>query len=148
MDERSMREGMLMQGTRQPTHQGSHSVWRRIGRCAAMYLLVYSTAWVIIALMFPWEGESFFQTIQTSLILLGLVGIPSILLAVLAGLAHRKMEVPLFRGALVLPMLFFTWPLLASSSSEPLLIQILAQLAFVVWLMPAPLLPEKWVGPS
>lgn len=92
MDERSMREGVLMQDTRQPALQGSHRVWRRTGRCVTI--------------------------------------------------SHRKMETPLSLGALVLPMLLFTWPLSASSTSEPLLIQIAAQVAFVV-LMPTPSCPRN-----
>jgi hypothetical protein len=141
-----MREGILMQEALRSPSPGAGRAWGRIGRCVLIYLLLYITAWLIISLFFPWEGESFGQVMTMGLLLSGTIGVPTLFLAICAGLAHRKMEPRRFRGALVAPMLLFAWPLLASSTGEPLLIQVMAQLAFAVWLMPTPLVPEKWVG--
>ncbi|MFE7778479.1 hypothetical protein ACFU5O_32270 [Streptomyces sp. NPDC057445] len=135
---------MLMQDAQQAASRGARRVWGRIGRCVLTYLLLYVTAWLIIALLFPWEGESFAKVMATSLILLGFIGTPTLCLAICAGLAHRKMEPRRFRGALVAPMLVFAWPVLASSTAAAPLLQVMVQLAFVCFLMPAPLLPEKW----
>ncbi|MFK0139156.1 hypothetical protein [Streptomyces murinus] len=52
-------------------------------------------------------------------------GIPTLLLALLAGLAHRRMDVTTFRA---------------------LVFQALCQIAFAAYLMPAPLVPENWTA--
>ncbi|MFD5429230.1 hypothetical protein [Streptomyces sp. NPDC127084] len=124
---------------------GAGHIWGRIGRCVLTYLLLYTVGWLIVALVFPWEGDTLGQHVETSLILLGFIGVPSLLLAICAGLGHRKMPAGSFRGALLLPMLLFAWPMIASSTAEPPLIQLAIQVAFVM-LMPVPLVPAKWVG--
>ncbi|SCF72438.1 hypothetical protein [Streptomyces sp. Ncost-T10-10d] len=108
-------------------------------------MLLHTAAWVIIALLVPWE-DSIVQIVGISLGMLALVGLPTILLAILAGLGHRKMVPGRFRGALVAPMLVFIWPCLAASTAEPLVFELMVQLAFACYLMPVPLVPEKWVG--
>ncbi|WP_290112039.1 hypothetical protein [Streptomyces ficellus] len=100
---------------------------------------------MIIGLLAPW-AESFGHVMMVGLGMLALVGTPTLLLAIGAGLAHKRMEPGRFRGALVAPMLVFTFPCLAASTAEPLLFQIMVQLAFICYLMPVPLVPEKWVG--
>ncbi|MFE7113715.1 hypothetical protein ACFU98_47135 [Streptomyces sp. NPDC057575] len=100
---------------------------------------------MIIALLVPWE-DSIAQIVGISLGMLVIIGLPTLLLAILAGLGHRKMVPGRFRGALVAPMLAFIWPCLAASTAEPLVFELMVQLAFTCYLMPAPLVPEKWVG--
>ncbi|MFF4084417.1 hypothetical protein ACFYZN_34235 [Streptomyces sp. NPDC001777] len=135
---------MLMQKAERPA-AGIRRVLGRIGRCLLTYLLLHATAWVIISLLVPWE-DSTRQMVGTSLGMLALIGIPTLLLAILAGLGHRKMAPARFRGALVVPMLVFIWPCLAGSTAEPLLVEFVAQLVFVCFLMPVPLIPAKWEG--
>ncbi|MFD8822781.1 hypothetical protein ACFV1C_10545 [Streptomyces sp. NPDC059605] len=135
---------MLMQKTERPT-AGIRRVLGRIGRCLLAYLLLHATAWVIIALLIPWEISTA-RMVEISLGMLALIGIPTLLLAILAGLGHRKMAPARFRGVLVVPMLVFIWPCLAGSTAEPLLVEFVAQLVFVCFLMPVPLVPENWKG--
>ncbi|QHC31653.1 hypothetical protein [Streptomyces sp. HF10] len=54
------------------------------------------------------------------------------------------MEVTTFRAALAFPMVFFAWPLIAATYASPLVFQVLCQIAFAAYLMPVPLVPEKW----
>nr|WP_285562805.1 hypothetical protein [Streptomyces hygroscopicus] len=72
------------------------------------------------------------------------IGVPTLLLALLAGLAHTRMDVTKFRAALAFPMGFLAWPLVGVNWPEPLVFQILGQIAFAAYLMPAPLVPENW----
>ncbi|MBT2406848.1 MULTISPECIES: hypothetical protein [unclassified Streptomyces] len=123
---------------------GMRRVLGRIGRCALTYLLIHITAWLVIALVIESE-DSFGQLMLIGLGMLPLLGVPSVLLAIVAGLAHTRMDVTRFRLALVLPMLVFVFPTLAASTAEPLFFEIMAQLAFVR-LMPTPLIPENWEG--
>ncbi|MGW2179007.1 hypothetical protein ACWCXX_13115 [Streptomyces sp. NPDC001732] len=133
-----------MQEAEQSSVPGVRRVLGRIGRCLLAYLLLHATAWVIISLLVPWE-DSTEQMVGTSLGMLALIGLPTLLLAILAGLGHRKMATARFRGVLVVPMLVFVWPCLAGSTAEPLLVEFVAQLVFACFLMPVPLVPEKWV---
>ncbi|MGW0314464.1 hypothetical protein [Streptomyces flavidovirens] len=136
---------MPEQETEQSTAPGIRRVLGRMGRCVLTYLLLHTTAWLLVALVVWWD-DSFFQIMDLSLSVLGMVGVPTLLLAIVAGLGHTEMKPGRFRGALVAPMLLFTWPLLSLSAAEPMLFQIMAQLAFVCYLMPTPLVPENWVG--
>ncbi|MFD7334894.1 hypothetical protein ACFV98_02675 [Streptomyces violascens] len=118
---------------------------QRIGQCVLTYVLIHCAAWIVVALVVPWE-DSFAQIARLGLGFLAFTGIPTLLLAIGTGLAHTKMDVVQFRLALTLPMLVFTFPLLGMSTAEPFVLQVAAQLLFVTWLMPAPLVPENWVG--
>ncbi|MFI2458188.1 hypothetical protein [Streptomyces sp. NPDC019539] len=82
---------------------------------------------------------------RDGLTVLIVAGTPTLLLGIIAGLMHTRMDVTRFRITLAVPMLMFAWPLTAATSGEPLLFQGMAQVAFV-WLTPAPLIPENWVG--
>ncbi|MFE3325825.1 hypothetical protein [Streptomyces sp. NPDC059176] len=137
-----MSEGMHLMGLEQPVGPGMKRVLGRIGRSFLTYCLIHAAAWVTIALTVPWE-DSFTQIMQLGFGMFLVVGIPTLLLAICAGLAHRHMDVTRFRILLMVPMVVFTWPLLAASTAEPLLLQMAAQITFV-WLTPAPLIPENW----
>ncbi|MER7001374.1 hypothetical protein [Streptomyces sp. NPDC000410] len=144
-DDQPMREGMLMQQHSQSASPGMRRVSARIGRCVLTYVLLYAAAWVSMALVNP-EGDPYGVHAQVALGVFVLIGVPTLLLAVIAGLAHRRMDAALFRVLLVLPMLFLGgWPLIMASTATPMILQLMAQLAFV-FLMPAPLIPEKWKG--
>ncbi|MFJ8856558.1 hypothetical protein [Streptomyces sp. NPDC102437] len=138
---RELCRGMLIQEAEQPA-PGIRRALGRIGRCLLTYLLLHTTAWLIIALLVPWE-DSTAQIVRISLGMLAFIGLPTLLLAILASLGHRKMVPGRFRGALVAPMLAFIWPCLAASTAEPLVFELMVQLAFACYLMPVPLLPEK-----
>ncbi|MEU0271213.1 hypothetical protein [Streptomyces sp. NPDC006307] len=114
----------------------------RVGRCAATYVAVHAAAWVLIALVTTWE-DPLAVIAETALIVLVMTGLPTVLVTTVAGLFHTRMDPGLFRIALVGPALVFAWPVLGASTSEPVLFQFMAQLAFL-WLAPTPLLPERW----
>lgn len=116
----------------------------RIGRCAATYLALYAVAWIAISLGMPSE-DSLMVMIRDCLAVLVVTGVPSLLLGLIAGLAHTQMDVIRFRLTMSVPMAVFAWPLLAGSEDGPLLYLVMAQVAFV-WLAPAPLIPENWEG--
>ncbi|WP_406730181.1 hypothetical protein [Streptomyces sp. NBC_01794] len=117
---------------------------RSFSSCKRRSVLPYAAAWLAIALVAPGD-DSFDVTKRNALTVLVVAGVPTLFLAILAGLAHTQMDVTRFRVTLAIPILDFAWPLLAASTDEPLMFQIMAQLAFV-WLMPAPLVPENWLG--
>ncbi|MFE7778477.1 hypothetical protein ACFU5O_32260 [Streptomyces sp. NPDC057445] len=128
----------------QTARPGLRRVAGRIGRCVVTYVLIHATAWVIITAVVPWE-DSFAQIMRLAFGMLLVVGIPTLLLAICTGLAHNHMDVTRFRIVLGTLMVVFTWPLLAASTAEPLAFQVMTQIAFA-WLVPAPLIPENWVG--
>ncbi|MFE7778478.1 hypothetical protein ACFU5O_32265 [Streptomyces sp. NPDC057445] len=88
-------------------------------------------------------GDPLAAEVQVALEVLVVTGVPTLLFGVIAGLAHRRMDVTRFRVTLAVPMAVFSWPLITASTPEPLIFQVVAQLAFV-WLTPAPLIPENW----
>lgn len=141
-----MREGVLMQEVGRPVGPGVSRVLSRIGRCALTYLVLYTVAWVAIALGSPPE-DSLAVIVRDSLTVAVVTGVPSLLLGIIAGLTHTQMDVIQFRLIVSVPMAVFAWPLMAASGDEPLLYQVIAQVAFV-WLTPAPLIPENWEGPA
>ncbi|GAA3476585.1 hypothetical protein [Streptomyces yanii] len=116
----------------------------RVGRCVLSYVLLDMAVWIVIALVVP--DWSFLDSMRVGLLILAFTGIPTVLLAIVAGLAHQHMEVARFRCLLAFPMVLFAFPLIGAAMAEPLVLQVMAQVAFAVWLMPAPLVPENWVG--
>ncbi|MFV5998920.1 hypothetical protein ACNPQM_43070 [Streptomyces sp. NPDC056231] len=123
---------------------GMHRVLVRMGRCVLSYVLLDMAVWTVIALVVP--DSSFLASMRVGLLMLAFTGIPTVLLAIVAGLAHQHMEVTRFRCLLAFPMVLFAFPLIGAAMAEPLVLQVMAQVAFAVWLMPAPLVPENWVG--
>ncbi|MER7001375.1 hypothetical protein [Streptomyces sp. NPDC000410] len=105
-------------------------------------MLIHTVAWIVIAVTVPWE-DPFAETMWTGLFLLAFTGVPSMLLAISVGLAHTRMDVTQYRALMTPPMLVFAFPARGFSTMEPVLLQLMAQLAFP-WLMPAPLVPENW----
>ncbi|MFF4085068.1 hypothetical protein ACFYZN_37550 [Streptomyces sp. NPDC001777] len=123
---------------------GMRRVLGRMGWCVLSYVLLHVAVWIVIALVVPeW---SLLDSTRVGLLMLAFTGIPTVLLAIVAGLAHQHMEVALFRALLVFPMVFFALPLMGAAVVEAVVLQVMAQVAFAVWLMPAPLVPENWVG--
>ncbi|GLX52013.1 hypothetical protein Shyhy01_49630 [Streptomyces hygroscopicus subsp. hygroscopicus] len=122
---------------------GVRRVLGRIGRLVLTYVVLYAVTWVVIALTL--RGEySFTEDTGLGLGMFAFVGAPTLVLALVAGPAHTRMDVTKFRAALAFPMAFFAWPLVGASAPEPLVFQILCQIAFAAYLMPAPLVPENW----
>ncbi|MFH8338061.1 hypothetical protein [Streptomyces sp. AM6-12] len=133
----------MTQGTVSPAGPGVRRVLERVGRCVLTYVVLHAVTWVVIALLASRE-DSYTDIMWFSLGVLAITGIPTLLLALLAGLAHRRMEVTTFRATLAFPMVFFAWPLVGADYPQPLVLQVLCQIAFAAYLMPAPLVPEKW----
>lgn len=123
---------------------GMRRVLGRMGQCVLTYAALHMTAWVVIDVTAPW-ADSFKQTMETGLRMMMLIGIPSVLLAVCAGLAHTRTDPVLYRLRLMLPMPLFAFWTLAASTAEPALFQMLVQLLYP-WLLPTPLIPENWEG--
>ncbi|MFB7505158.1 hypothetical protein [Streptomyces broussonetiae] len=146
MDGREVRFGMLTRETESSGGPGVRRVLERIGRLVLTYVALHTVAWVIIALLVSSE-DSFTDVMRLGFGMLAFIGIPTLLLALLAGLAHTQMDVTKFRAGVAFPMAFFVWPLLGASYPQPLVFQLLCQIAFAAYLMPAPLVPENWTGP-
>ncbi|MFF3390204.1 hypothetical protein ACFYW1_04645 [Streptomyces sp. NPDC002669] len=133
-----------MTTTRPANGPGMRRVLGRMGRCVLSYVLLHVAVWIVIALVVPeW---SFLDSMRVGLLMLAFTGIPTVFLAIVAGLAHQHMEVALFRALLVFPMMFFALPLIGAAMTEAVMLQVMAQVAFAVWLMPTPLVPENWEG--
>ena len=127
----------------------THRVGRvlgRIGRCVLTYLLLHTAAWVATTQTVWWE-ETFLEIMMMGALLLLFIGIPTLLIAVIAASIHKRMDVVRFRVLLAIPLALCTWPLLASSAMEPLVFQFMAQIAFAA-LIPAPLFPKGWLSES
>lgn len=139
---------MLTQDTKTSARPGARRVLERIGRLVLTYVALHAVTWAIIALIESSE-DSFTDLMWAASGMLALVGIPTLLLAVVAGLAHRHMETTTFRAAtfraaLAFPMVFFAWPTIGGTWAAPVVFQVLCQIAFAAYLMPVPLVPEKW----
>ncbi|MFY4718517.1 hypothetical protein [Streptomyces sp. LaBMicrA B280] len=143
MNGREVRFRMLTQDMKTPARPGARRVLERIGRLVLTYVALFAVTWVIITVMVH-PDDSYTDLIWFGLGVLVITGVPTLLLALLAGLAHRHMETTTFRATLAFPMIFFTWPLVGANYPEPLVFQVLCQIAFAAYLMPVPLVPEKW----
>ncbi|MFR9787079.1 hypothetical protein ACL07V_00135 [Streptomyces sp. MB22_4] len=134
---------MVARETRPSPVPGVRRVLERIGLLVLTYSVLYAVTWVVVALLVSSE-DSFTDVMWLGIGMLAFIGAPTLLLALLAGLAHTGMDVTRFRAALAFPMVFFAWPLVGANWPEPLVLQVLCQIAFAAYLMPAPLVPENW----
>ncbi|MFI8944737.1 hypothetical protein [Streptomyces syringium] len=121
------------------------------------YVLMFALAWVIIGLIAPREvdpdpeaireylsfWESFLSYLRTGVVMFLLIGTPTIVIVVVAGIFHRKMEPPIFRAVVTVLTLLPTWFLLFSNTVQMLLLQVAAQVAFTTLVMPVPLIPRS-----
>ncbi|MFF4102112.1 hypothetical protein [Streptomyces sp. NPDC001903] len=122
------------------------SAGRRIMRCVLTYVVLHMAAWVAVAFTAPLD-DSFGQLMGIALGMMAFTGIPSVLLAVGAGLAHTRMDPVRFRCIMAFPMVLLALPAVgAIAVAEPIAFQVLAHIAFVS-LMPVPLAPRRWRGP-
>ncbi|MEW2273720.1 hypothetical protein [Streptomyces griseofuscus] len=135
----------MTQDTASRARPGARRVLERIGRLVLTYVALHAVTWAIIALIESSE-DSFTDLMWAASGMLALVGIPTLLLALVAGLAHRHMETTTFRAALAFPMVFFAWPTIGGTWAAPVVFQVLCQIAFAAYLMPAPLVPENWTA--
>ncbi|MFI1170689.1 hypothetical protein [Streptomyces melanogenes] len=116
----------------------------RMGLCVLMYVGLHTVAWTAVILKADWE-DSFSQKVHLAAGMLGFVGIPTLLIAILAVSVHRRMDVVRFRILLAMGLVPWVGLLLGASSAEPFVFQLMAQFAFAA-LIPAPLFPEDWEG--
>ncbi|MFE6800115.1 hypothetical protein [Streptomyces sp. NPDC057696] len=116
----------------------------RMGRCVLTYLLLHGAAWLAVSQTVWWD-DTFLEIMALGMGMLLVIGVPTLLIAVCAATVHRRMDVVRFRMLLGMSLVLCVWPLLATSASEPLFFQVVAQIAFA-GLIPAPLFPEDWVG--
>lgn len=136
--------GDALVSTGQSVQPGLGRVLGRMGRCVLTYLLLHATAWTATALTAKWEvGVS--ETTRLAVGILPFVGIPTLFIAVLAVSVHNRMDVVRFRFLLAMGLMPWAWPLIGCGAAEPLVFQLMAQIAFAA-LIPAPLLPENWRG--
>ncbi|MFF7688563.1 hypothetical protein ACFZB6_20705 [Streptomyces syringium] len=129
----------------------------RIARCVVSYLVVYALAWIVIGLVAPRETdltsdgcfknlplrESLLSYLESGITFFLLIGIPSIFIILLAGLARKDMDPPAFRAMVTALILLPTWFLLFGNIVEELLIQVAAQVVFATVVMPVPLIPQS-----
>ncbi|GAA2714936.1 hypothetical protein GCM10010315_23130 [Streptomyces luteosporeus] len=129
-----------------------------MGRCVLAYLAVFMVGWLAIAVTGPRTlkagsdsfehasfGESMLSYCGTAIGMLVLIGIPSVLIALVAGVTRRKMEHQEFRALMAGMLLLPVWPLLFAGTPLILWIQIGVQVVFALTLMPVPLLPAPTV---
>ncbi|MEU7109156.1 hypothetical protein ABZ951_29520 [Streptomyces sp. NPDC046215] len=127
---------------------------RRIGRCTASYILVFALGWLLIAATGPrplkpvsttFEHESFAESMRyyfgVGVGMLVVIGLPSLIITLVAGLMRKKMGSQDFRALVAGLLLLPVWPLLLVGTNLILLIQVAVQVIFAVALMPVPLLP-------
>lgn len=121
------------------------------------YLVVYALAWIIIGLVAPREAdlasddyfkklplwESLLSYLKSGITFFLFIGIPSIFIILLAGLARENMDPPAFRAMVTALILLPTWFLLFGNIVEELLIQVAAQVVFATVVMPVPLIPQS-----
>ncbi|WP_327231439.1 hypothetical protein [Streptomyces murinus] len=136
---------MMTREAKPTPYPGVGRVLGRIGRLVLTYLALYVVTWVIIG-VFVSSEDSLTDIMWFGSGMLAVTGIPTLLLAILAGVCHTRMDVTTFRAALAFPMMFFAWPLIAATWASPLVFQVLCQIAFAAYLMPAPLVPENWTA--
>lgn len=115
----------------------------RMGWCVLMYVLIHTAAWVAISQTDRWE-DRFLESMMLGLDVLPIIGIPTLLIAVLAVSVHKRMGVVRFRVLLALPLILCAWPLLYIGPPENVC-QVMAQIAFAA-LIPAPLFPQERLG--
>uniref|UniRef100_A0AAU2VF70 Uncharacterized protein n=1 Tax=Streptomyces sp. NBC_00003 TaxID=2903608 RepID=A0AAU2VF70_9ACTN len=121
---------------------GVQSELRRKVRCVLTYVLLHGAAWLAISQTVWWD-DSFLEIMELGAAMLVFIGGPSLLIALVAVSEHRRMDVVQFRILLGMSLILCVWPLLGSSASEPLLFQVMAQIAFAA-LVPTPLVPANW----
>ncbi|MCC3769665.1 hypothetical protein [Streptomyces sp. UNOC14_S4] len=127
---------------------------RRIMRCVISYVLVFALGWLLIALTGPRPlkslsssfehssfGDSLLYYAGAGLTMLVMIGLPSIVIILIAGLLRKKMGSKEFRALVAGLLLLPVWPLLLVGTHLILYIQIGVQVVFAVALMPVPLLP-------
>ncbi|MEV6778479.1 hypothetical protein [Streptomyces syringium] len=129
----------------------------RIARCVLSYLVVYALAWILIGLVAPRETdlasddyfkklplwESLLSYLESGITLFLFIGVPSIFIILLTGLARKDMNPPAFRAMVTALILLPTWFLLFGNIVEELLIQVAAQVVFTTLVMPVPLIPQS-----
>ncbi|MCX4527212.1 MULTISPECIES: hypothetical protein [unclassified Streptomyces] len=114
-------------------------------RCVLTYVGLYVAAWVAAAFTAP-ERERYGELVRIALGMMVFIGIPSVLLAVGAGMAHTRMDPVRFRCLLAFPLALFALPAAyASPVAQALVFQVFAHCAFAS-LMPVPLAPGRWRG--
>ncbi|MGX8905413.1 hypothetical protein ACR820_09330 [Streptomyces netropsis] len=153
-----MHEGVPVMEVSRLDAQRSGSI-ARVFRCVLSYVLIFALAWIIIGLIAPREidpdpdsireylsfWESFLSYLRTGVVIFLLIGVPTIVIVVVAGLLHRRMEPPVFRAMVTFLTLMPTWFLLFSNTVQMLLLQMAAQVLFSTVVMPVPLIlrPES-----
>ncbi|GHG65758.1 hypothetical protein [Streptomyces griseocarneus] len=130
-------------------------VLRRLSGCALSYVLVFAAAWVVIGIAAPREldpasnsfgrlpfWESVLSYLELGVGMLIIIGIPSLLLILLAGLVRREKDPHGFRVMMAFLLLLPTWPLWFADIPIMFWLQAGAQVVFAACLMPVPLLPD------
>ncbi|MEU8915628.1 hypothetical protein [Streptomyces nigrescens] len=87
-----------------------------------------------------WQ-DKFLESMTLGLDVLPIIGIPTLLIAVVAVSVHKRMGVVRFRVLFALPLILCAWSLLYTGPPE-IVCQVMAQIAFAA-LIPAPLLPQE-----
>ncbi|MFI9305217.1 hypothetical protein [Streptomyces triculaminicus] len=118
-------------------------------------MLVFTAAWMGIGIAAPREldpasnsferlpfWESVLSYLELGVGMLIIIGIPSVILFLLAGLVRRDMESQGFRAMMAFLLLLPTWPLWFADIPIMFWIQAGAQVVFATCLMPVPLLPD------
>ncbi|WP_244416338.1 hypothetical protein [Streptomyces hygroscopicus] len=108
-----------------------------------MYVLIHTAAWVAVS-QTDGPEDRFLESMMLGLDVLPVIGIPTLLIAVLAVSVHKRMGVVRFRVLLALPLILCAWPLLYTGPPG-IVCQVMAQIAFAA-LIPAPLFPQEWLG--
>ncbi|MFD9035996.1 hypothetical protein ACFVZW_33380 [Streptomyces sp. NPDC059567] len=118
---------------------GAGVIVLRLVDLVVRYVLVFALTWVLVEAALPPEAE----VPETGLDFFPFIGIPSIVISCVYGLASKAWDSMAFRAPLAVLLLLPTWFLLFGNFVEMLLIPVVGQLLFALCVMRAPML-----GPS
>ncbi|NYV73525.1 hypothetical protein [Streptomyces sp. UH6] len=124
--------------------RGRLRIWKvlvRVLLCVVLYPFIGAVAWVgiIESLGVPLTSPSELEAARISITI---TGVPSVLLMVVAGLAHKRMNDARFRAILTVPMLMCGFLYIGASTGEVFQLGMLAQLVYV-WVAPVRLIRES-----
>ncbi|WP_162890063.1 hypothetical protein [Streptomyces olivoreticuli] len=124
-------------------------------------MFVFAVGWVFIGLVGPralepkfnsFESlplwESFLEHLHMAVFMCLVVGLPTLIIAISAGLTRHRMEPGKFRAIMAAVLLLPEWLLLAADTPIYLWVQTTIQVVFATVVMPVPLIPTptKSVG--
>ncbi|WKU46530.1 hypothetical protein Q3V23_22105 [Streptomyces sp. VNUA116] len=136
------------------TYRPPGSVLRRILHCVLLYFLVFELGWLAIGMTTPrsWGrsdgtagsvtfSEAALGSLASGASVFLIVGLPSLVIVLIAGLTRKGTDLYAFRILISLLLILPLWPFMLAGTPLMLFIQFAAQVVYAMVLMPVPLLP-------